>query len=285
MIKIIADTTSCIAVDEAEKLGIYYVPQLIIFVDETFRDDRQMSSADFIEKSRKSTVFPKTAAPYPHLYTPIYDELDKHNDSGLVICPSAKVSGTVRSAETAYNDYKAAHPKSKLDIRIVDSAIISSGLMTIIMKALELSKTEKNIDILEKQIQEYSQHNRTYFLVDTLEFLQRGGRIGAAKALIGGLLETKPILAFRNGQTEPQENVRTKKRALSRLVEIIQSECPAKPSANISIMHGDALEEANALRDQLINVLNIKDILVTEIPPAILVHAGPGVLGGSFFVD
>lgn len=285
MIKIIADTTSCIAVDEAEKLGIYYVPQLIIFGDETFRDDRQMSSADFIEKSRKSTVFPKTAAPYPHLYDPIFEDLDKNNDSGLVICPSAKVSGTVRSAETAYNDYKAAHPKSKLVIRIVDSGIISSGLMTIIFKALELAKVEKNIDILEKKIQDYSHHNRTYFLVDTLEFLQRGGRIGAAKALIGGLLETKPILAFRNGQTEPQENVRTKKRALSRLVEIIQSECPAKPSACVSIMHGDALEEAQALRDQLFKVLNIKDILITEIPPAILVHAGPGVLGVSFFVE
>jgi DegV family protein with EDD domain len=121
-------------------------------------------------------------------------------------------------------------------------------------------------------------------LVDTLEFLKRGGRIGAASAFFGGLLDMKPILAFRNGQIEPVEKQRTKKKALFRVKELISTDCRRDDSAHLVIMHGDVISDAEALSAELKELLGIKDVSIIYPPPAILVHSGPGVLAISYFV-
>lgn len=279
MIRIVADTTSTIAPKEAEKLSIYYIPQIIIFGDKAYRDDNEITTKEFLEKLKKSQSLPKTAAPPPILYQPIYDECAKRKDTVIVICPSQKVSGTYRSAADAALEYPEA------DIRVVDTQTIGPALGTLVLKALEWAKEGRSADFIVKSIEEMGKKARIYFYVDTLEYLYKGGRIGAASALVGSILQLKPILLFKDGQVNPFDKQRTKKKALSRIVELVSSQCPPTIDSHLSILEADAMEDAEALKRNFQENLNINSIQITDLPPAIVVHAGPGVVAASFFLE
>jgi len=125
---------------------------------------------------------------------------------------------------------------------------------------------------------------RLYFLVDTLEYLAKGGRIGGAKRLLAELLEIKPILQLKNGQVESFEQQRTKKRALSRLVEVVSEQCKGGDDAHLCVLHVEAETEAQILAAEIKLRVNVPHIQVYELPPAIIVHAGPKAMGVGFFV-
>lgn len=278
MIRIVADTTSTISPQEASDLGIFYLPQIIIFGDVAYRDDNEITTKEFLEKLRNSQVLPKTAAPPPILYHPIYEEYSKQNDTILVICPSQKVSGTYRSAADAALEFPEA------DIRIVDTQTIGPALGTLVLKALSWAREGKSADFIVSQIEELGKKVRIFFYVDTLEYLYKGGRIGTASALVGSLLQVKPILLFKDGQVNPFDKQRTKKKALARMVELVKSECPASADSHLSILEADALEDAEALKKEFEDRLMINSVQITDLPPAIVVHAGPGVVAASFFI-
>jgi len=277
MIKILADTTSTLSVDEARKLGIYYLPQIIIFGEKSYRDDTEISTVEFLDKLRKSTSLPKTAAPPPALYTPIYEEIVKNGDSALVLTPSSKVSGTFRSATVAAQDFQDA------DITVIDTKLIGPGFGTVVRLTVEWSQQGVSMEEIKKRIEDFSKRSVIYLYVDTLEYLYKGGRIGAAKALAGSVLQIKPILLFKDGQINQFESQRTKKRAISRIIELVQQECPASPDSHLAILEADAMDDAIELRNSFSSYLNLKDIQICDLPPAIIVHAGPGVLAASFF--
>ncbi len=279
MIQVIADTTSTISLEEARTLGIEYLPQIIIFGETSYRDDYEISTQDFLSKLRASSALPKTAAPAPALYTPIFESHFRKGDSMLVLCPSSKVSGTFRSASVAAQDFPDA------DIHIVDTGTIGPALGTLVKKALAWSKDGVNVSEIEKRIIELGKKIRIYFYVDTLEYLYKGGRIGAAKALMGSLLQVKPILLFKDGQVNPFESQRTKKKAVLRLIELVKNECPHSNESNLALLEADAMDDAIELRDSLRQELNIDEISISDLPPAIIVHAGPGVLAASFFLE
>ena len=277
MIKIVADTTSGITLKNAHDLGLAYIPQIIVFGNKSYRDDTELDTSTFLKMLNESPVLPKTAAPPPSLYTPIYKANSQAGNSTIVICPSQKLSGTFRSATIAAQDFPNA------DIRIVDTQIIGGGLATLIIKALEWANSGMSPETLEKKIIELSAQNKTYFMVDTLEFLQKGGRIGGAAALLGGILKIKPILASVDGEIQPVESQRTHRKAVARLQELVVSQYSPGKNMYLSVMHGDARDEAEALASELAKAMNINDIPIYELPPAILVHAGPGVLAASYF--
>jgi DegV family protein with EDD domain len=279
MVKIVADTLSCINPDLAAQKGIGFLPQMIIFDDKTYRDDTEINSISFLEKLRSSRVLPKTAAPSPALYIPIYRQFLNSDSTIIVICPSDKLSGTLRSAQVAAKDFPGA------DIRFVDTGLVGSGLGAIVLKAIEWVKSGLNPDIIVSQIVEMASRGRVFFLVNTLEYLYKGGRIGGAQALAGSLLQIKPILTLKEGLTQPFENQRTKKRAAARLKEIIVQECPQNQEAQLCIMHGDAEAEAQQIAHDFSRSLKITDIPICHAPPAILVHTGPKAIGVSFFIN
>lgn len=277
MTHLVADTLSCISVPDAKSLGLAYLPQIIIFGDESFRDDTEMDSETFISRLKASSVLPKTSAPYPSLYHPFFEKMAPSAEPILVICPSKLISGTVRSAETAVADFP------NLDIRIIDTGTIGSALGSIVRKAVEWQKAGMTADEIEAGIKELSLRSRTYFLVDTLEYLHKGGRIGAAQALVGSMLQMKPILYIHNGMVDAYTTERTRKKALAKFLEVILAECPKSEDACPTIEHGGVLEQAQELAAVLKTELNVKEIPLTFLPPAIMVHGGPGVLGVSFF--
>jgi fatty acid kinase fatty acid binding subunit len=280
MIKIIADTLSNIPPEEARKLGVYYIPQIIVFGEETYRDDSEMDAVTFLKRLRASQELPKTAAPPPALYTPIYGELAAQGDTAIVVAPSAEVSGTYRGASVAAQDFPNA------DIRVIDTKLVGGGLGAVVMQAKKWADSGMSADEVVEKILEMSSRHRVYFVVDTLEYLYRGGRIGAAKALFGSILQVKPILALQDGHIEAFESQRTHKRAIARLKEVVLSDCPRDPDAHLCLMHGDAADLAHSMADELGETLGIPvaDIPIYDLTPAILVHAGPGVIGISYFV-
>jgi DegV family protein with EDD domain len=279
MVKIIADTTSSISPIEASRLGLAYLPQIIIFGSESYRDDCEIDTPVFLQKLKASNEMPKTAAPPPALYNPIYQECLEKGEAMVVICPSSELSGTFRSATVAAQDYPEA------DIRIIDTRTIGSGLGTLVYLASRLAQDGLNASTIETRIREMAGRERVYFLVDTLEYLRRGGRIGGAQALLGSLLQVKPILMLKNGRAEAAESQRTKKRALLRLQEIVASQYPTDGKGYLTVMHGDARSEADQLAAALQARFGCSEIPVYEVPPAIVVHAGPGVLAVSFFCE
>lgn len=278
MVTIVADTLSSIPPSMAVEMGIPYVPQIIIFGNDSYKDDYEMDSATFIERLRKSVELPKTAAPPPSLYAPIYAKYANDGNTVIVIAPTADLSGTVRGAMVGAEDFPGA------DIRVIDTRTLGSGLGTIVMKAHEWAKQGMDADTLVAKVKDLSSRQKVYFVVDTLEYLHKGGRIGGAKMLMGSLLQVKPILKLIDGHIEPAENQRTKRRAISRLKELVQAEYPKNGDGYLTIMHGDALQEAEALADDFA-ASGFTRPQIYNLPPAILVHGGPGIVAASFFVD
>ncbi len=277
MVTIVADTTCSIPRDEISKHGIPLLPQIIIFGDQQFRDDTEITTDVFLTKLRASTTLPKTAAPSPALYTPIYkEELEKGN-SIVVITPSAELSGTYRSASVAAEEFPGE------DIRVIDTRTIASGLGSIVLEAHKHALQGASADEIESLVRDLSNRQRVYFVVDTLEYLYKGGRIGGASALVGSILQVKPILTLRNGRAEAAETQRTKKRALARIVEIVEKECPHDESGLLTISECDNMSEASALASEFSRVTSIQHIPIYEVPPAIVVHAGPKVMAICFF--
>ena len=275
---IVADTTCSLPHDLLAERGIPLIPQVVIFGEESYHDDKELDTATFLQKLKASAELPKTAAPEPPLYFPVFKAAQEKGESVIVIAPSAKVSGTVRSAETAALEFP------DLDVRVIDSQTISCNLGSLVLMADDMAKAGASADEIEAKVREMIPRGRIYFLVDTLEYLAKGGRIGGAKKLLAELLEIKPILTIREGQVEPFEQQRTKKRALARLAEVVAEGCPGTAESYLSVMQVEAENEAAQFVDALKSSVSVPEIPIYELPPAIVVHGGPKTMGVGFFV-
>jgi len=266
MIKIVTDTTSSLPRHLAEEYDIPVLPQIIIFGEETYRDDTELDTPAFIEKLRASPALPKTAAPPPALYRPIFERLLAEADT--VIC---------RSATVAVQDFPGA------DIRVVDTRTTAGPLATMVLLAARWAREGVDADTIVARVHDLIARQRVYFLVDTLEYLHKGGRIGGARALLGGLLQVKPILTLGDGQVQPFEQQRTARRALARLRELVFAQCPPNDEAYLCVMHADAEAQAQALAADFAAGLGLSEVPIYLLPPAVVVHGGPGLLAVSFF--
>ena len=275
---IVADTTCGLPREILKERGIPFVPQVVIFGEESFHDDDELDTATFLQKLKASPTLPKTAAPEPPLYYPIFEEAKKKGESVVVVAPTGKASGTVRSAQTAAMEFPG------LDVRVVDTLTISCNLGSLVLVADDMAKAGADADEIVTRLTEMIPRGRIYFLVDTLEYLAKGGRIGGAKKLLAELLEIKPILQIKDGQVESFEQQRTKKRALSRLVEVVTEGCKGGDEAHLCVLQVEAEKEAQALAEELKSRIFVSDIPIYELPPAIVVHAGPKAMGVGFFV-
>ncbi|MGB8981162.1 MAG: DegV family protein [Anaerolineales bacterium] len=275
---IVADTTCGLPRKLIAERCIPLIPQIVTFGDESYHDDKELDTATFLSKLKASPTLPKTAAPEPSLYFPIFDEAGKRGESVVVVAPTSKASGTVRSVEIAAQEFP------DVDVRIVDTMTLSCNLASLVLVADDMAKAGRSADEIVAKLNDMIPRGRLYFLVDTLEYLAKGGRIGGAKKLLAELLEIKPILQMKNGQVESFEQQRTKRRALARLVEVVTESCPGGEEAHLCVLQVEAEKEAQALVEELKSKVAVSDIPIYELPPAIVVHAGPRAMGVGFFV-
>ena len=275
---IVADTTCGLPHELLEKRGIPVIPQVVMFGEESYHDDKEFDTTVFLQKLKASPTLPKTAAPEPPLYYPIFEDAKKKGESVVVVAPTSKASGTVRSAETAALEFPG------VDIRVVDTLTVSCNLGSMVLVADDMAKAGESADEIVAKLNDMIPRGRLYFVVDTLEYLAKGGRIGGAKKLLAELLEIKPILQVKDGQVEPFEQHRTKKRALARLVEVVTEQCKGGDEAHLCVLQVAAEKEAESLVQELKAKVFVSDIPIYRLPPAIVVHAGPKAMGVGFFL-
>ncbi|HEX5809541.1 MAG TPA: DegV family protein [Anaerolineales bacterium] len=275
---IVADTTCGLPHKLLEERCIALIPQVVTFGEESYHDDKELDTATFLSRLKASSTLPKTSAPEPALYYPVFQAARQRGESVVVVAPTGEASGTVRSARTAALDF------TDVDIRVVDTQTISCNLGSLVLVADDMAKAGKSADEIVNTLEYMIPRGRIYFLVDTLEYLAKGGRIGGAKKLLAELLEIKPILQIREGQVEPFEKQRTKKRALARLVEVVVESCRGGEAAHLCVLQVEAEKEALALVEELKSKVPVSNIPIYELPPAIVVHAGPRAMGVGFFL-
>ena len=277
MTKIVADTTACLSPEVISRYQIPIVPQVINFGNESFQEGIEIDSPTFMRRLRSSSELPKTAAPMPENFEKIFTELVPTGETIICIHPSADVSGTVRSATIAASDFPDA------DIRIIDTRTIAGPLGTLVVLAAMWAETNCDADQICTQIDQMISRSRIFFLVETLDYLARGGRIGGASALVGTLLQIKPILVFKDGKVDQYERERTYKRAIQRLKQLVITQIDHEGSGYPTIFHADSEAVANQLAEDLKVALGVKEIPISFMPPAIVTHAGPGTIGVGFF--
>ncbi|MFT3891972.1 MAG: DegV family protein [Anaerolineales bacterium] len=274
---IVADTTCGLPHELVEKRGIPLIPQVVMFGEEAYHDDKEFDTDVFLQKLKASKALPKTAAPEPPLYYPIFEEAKKRGESVVVVAPTSKASGTVRSALTAAEEFPG------VDIRVVDTLTISCNLASLVLVADDMAKAGCSADDIVAKLNNMIPRGKLYFLVDTLEYLAKGGRIGGAKKLLAELLEIKPILQVKDGQVDSFEQQRTRKRAMARLVEVVTEQCKGGDEAHLCVLQVAAEKEAEVLVEELKSKVFVANIPIYRLPPAIVVHAGPKAMGVGFF--
>lgn len=277
MIKIIADTTCGLPLQELYARGIDVMPQYVTFGDKVYRDDTELDTATFLKLLGESSKLPGTAAPHPALYQTLFEKYAKEGHTMIIITPSIKVSGTFRGASTAKMEFPEA------DIRVIDSKTIAGGLGMMVLRADDMAKAGASADEIVAEIDSMIERHVIYFVVDTLEYLHKGGRIGGAAALIGGVLQIKPILTFEDGGVVTFEKERTQKRALARLRELVFKDCPEGGESFLTCNHCGAPELCDSLAVEFETALHINKIPRLLVPASIVVHGGPGIVAISFF--
>jgi DegV family protein with EDD domain len=279
MVKIITDTTSCLYPQDAALYAIPVIPQVINFGEDSYLEGVDMDIPTFMARLKASPELPKTAAPPPELFIKEFQRLVPLGEPILCIHPSLEVSGTVRSAQVAAAEFPGA------DIRIIDTRLIASPLSSLVILAAKWAEAGEDADLIESKIKEKASRSRIYFMVATLEYLAKGGRIGSASALLGSLLQIKPILTFRDGKVHPCEKERTHRQAVTKLKEITVSQISRGENGYLTVMHAGVPEQGQQLAEELRLRLELTDVPVHNMPPAIITHGGPGILGVGFFTD
>jgi len=251
------------------------VPLKVIFGDATFADGVDITAEDFYARLAAPGPFPRTSQPTPAEFEDVFRDLGA--DGGTIICTtiSADLSGTYASAIQA----RAALPE--LDIRVVDTRSVAVGHYAAVRQAVRVIESGGDADGVVAAIAAVGSTDKVLFTVETLEFLRRGGRIGGARALLGSVLDIKPILEIRDGVIEAVGRVRTYPRAIDRVVEECRQAAKAWGGAELVVAHANRPQIAAELVERLRPLASAEPAL-TVVGPVVGCHSGPGAIGLGF---
>ncbi len=278
-IAIVTDSTAYIPKDLVAKYELAVAPQISIWGEESYLDGVDIQPSEFYERLKTAEELPKTSQATVAYFHKIFEPLAAEGRPILAILISEKLSGTLQSARQAKEMVPGA------TIELVDSGSASMELGFQVLAAARAVEAGKSFAEVVALAQEAKNHTGVYFVVDTLEFLHRGGRIGGARRLIGTALSMKPILNVTDGQIESFESVRTKKKAYDRLLEVIEQEVQGKPNIRLAGIHAGAPDDAKSLLEEISNRVNPIETMISEVSPAVGTHVGPGTVGLAFCTD
>ncbi len=268
-VAVVVDSTADIPQAVRAEYNITVVPLLIMFGNESFLDGVEMSSDQFYERLTQSNIHPSSSQPSPGAFAEVFERLGKEHEGIISIHLGGKLSGTVRSAEQA----KELAPG--VPVRVIDSGSVSMGTGFLGIEAAKLAKAGKSLDEIADRIERMVPNVRLWAVLDTLKYLERGGRIGRTRAFLGTLLNVKPMIKIQD-EVLPAEQVRTHKKAIARMVELASAEGPYE---YLAVLHSQAEPLAQELANQLGALHPRAEIVVAQLTGVIGVHGGPGVLG------
>lgn len=278
-IAIVTDSTSDLPADLIQANNIRVVPLNLIMGDKTWRDGVDIDPPTFYKLLASSPDFPSTSQPNVAAFQSLFVELGEEFDGIVAVLLSSDLSGTVESAQLA-----AANLPDVL-IKVIDTRGVTASLGLIVLAAARAAAEGKDIETVAQVVRDLIDKTHIFFIVDTLEYLHRGGRIGSAAKLLGSVLNMKPILAIENGVVEPLSRVRTKRKALAAVQEMVQDRVGAGSSIHMNVFHVAAPEEAVKFGQTLEQQFQPVEMVLSECGPVIGAHVGPGTVGVAFYVE
>jgi DegV family protein with EDD domain len=278
-IAVVTDSTSDLPHELAEEHGIRIIPQVLIMGTKTWRDGVDIDAPAFYELLQTSPDFPASSQPSVADFREAFEELAKDADGIAAILVSDELSGTINSARMA----KESMPD--VPIEIVDTRSVSAQLGFIAIAAARAAAAGADLQTVADTARAMIGKVGVYFVVDTLEYLHRGGRIGAAARLFGTALNLKPLLAIKDGMVHPVTKVRSRGKALATLFQLLDEELAGKEGIHMAVLHVAAPEEAARLAEQLVERFHPVEMLRTECGPVVGTHAGPGTVGVVYYSE
>jgi DegV family protein with EDD domain len=272
---VVTDSTADLPPGLQERYALGCVPLVVSWDGQTFRDKVDLTTAEFYARLRHSKSMPHTGAPSPAAFEDAFREQLRQHDSVVNVSLPSKLSSTLDIAR------RAAESVDPGRISIVDSGTVSIGQAWLVETAARLGADGVGSPEIVQRLEHMKPRLRLFAALETLEFLQRGGRIGRAQALMGTLLNVKPILGVHDGEVHPIERVRTTAAALRRMVELVVGQ--GRPE-RLAVIDGAAAQHASQLEAQLRAQYPDVQIDRGEIGPVLGTHAGPGVVGVSVLV-
>ena len=276
-VAVVTDTTAYLPTDVVEQHGIVVVPLYVVFgSDRTVKESEITDYPAFFDELRGSESLPTTSQPSVGDFIACFESLLESGRDVVSIHISAGISGTSDSARQAAEQL-SREGKGGERVRVIDSTTTAGGLGLLVLVASTAAQAGCNLDEVEERVRQAREELKIWFAVDTLEFLKRGGRIGAASAWIGSTLKVKPILSLESELT-PVERVRTSSRAFERLVDYARQRHESGADAWV-VQHIAAQAEADRLVDRCLEVFGSDPVFIGEIGPVLSAHVGPGLLG------
>ncbi|MEX0749913.1 MAG: DegV family protein [Dehalococcoidia bacterium] len=276
-VAIVTDSTACIPPQVVQRYGIEVVPVHIIFGGRTFAD-AMLPDDEFYALLRSSRERPTTAAPSPGMFLDAIARAARRADSVLCITVSAQFSAMYDAARQAIAMLMSESPDA--DIRIIDSRNAAMAQGFVVIEAARLAHAGASIEDVMARAQDMTARVTLLAMLDTLEFLARGGRVPRVAAWAAGLLQMKPIVRFSASDIKLAARTRTRRRALERIAAMTVDAAHGR-RIHLAVHHADA----EALRDRLVGALNVEESFVTEFTQVMGVHTGPGLTGVAFWTE
>jgi DegV family protein with EDD domain len=251
-------------------MGITVVPVYLRFGDEVFRDGVDISADEFYRRLSHDTIHPSTTQPSPQDFTDVYKGLIQKADGIVSIHVSGKLSGTCNSALQG----KAAAGK-ECPIEVIDSQVVTMGLGQLAIAANTLARSGRSLPQVVEQVKQMIPRIHVLGLLDTLKYLALGGRIGKVQALLGSILNVKPMLTIKDGALAPAGRVRSRAKGIDILFDFVKN---AADIQDLAVVYNTAPDEAQAFVTRLGSLFPEEKIRLTQLGPALGVHAGPGIL-------
>jgi DegV family protein with EDD domain len=273
VVRIVTDSTADLSEPQQREAGITVVPLNVRFGDEVFQDHVELSGDEFFARLKASPQLPKTSQPPVGAFEDVFRRQREAGDDVVAVLISSKVSGTFGAAEMAAKSVDGQH------IDVIDSLTASMALGFLALEGARLAKTGASRQQVADRIRALVPKARVLAAIDTLTYLEKGGRIGHARALLGSLLNFKPLITLQDGVVAPLGRARGRLQAIDKLVELLRRDGSL---TNLAVLHGGALADAERLRDRIAGSYPGLDIPLAETGAVIGTYTGPGVIGFTY---
>ncbi len=272
-IAIVTDSTSSLSQDILKQYHIHVVPLSVNFGTLSYKEGIDITIEEFYKKLAENDALPTTSQPAIGDFVHLYQELANNYEGVVSIHLSSGISGTMNTSIIASNMV------NDLRVEVIDSEIACYGLGFMAIEAAEMAKEGKNILDIKERLELLVKNMRGYFVVDDLAHLHRGGRLNATQFLVGNLLNIKPIIYFNDKKLEPYEKIRTKKKAIDRILQLLDKDAKNGSKIKCSIVQANVLKEAEELKERIEKKYPNIEVGISEFGPVIGTHTGPGSIG------
>jgi DegV family protein with EDD domain len=277
-VSVVTDSVSNLPHDIAEEHGILVAPLTIAFEGKEYRDGIGITAGEVYRRQRLGGFVPTTASPRVADFVAVYEEAAASADAIASIHPSTKLSGIVDVAR------EASKLVENVPIRPVATVSAAMGQGFACIEAARAAAAGADLDAVVERALEVAAKASLIFVVDTLEYLHKGGRIGGAAALLGSLLNMKPVAHLVDGEVQAYGRARSKSKAVGMMLGYLADKAGGRP-IHVAVFHADVAKEAEELKSRVTSSFDCVETLVAEFSPAMGAHTGPGLLGLAFFAD